>query len=262
MPLGYFFGRTPWCGQRCAQLCGGARCRRAALRWSAGTRGQGCAAPRSGRRPLTPCGRASSSGARTPAPRCRGDGGHRPPAPLCRSRGKRLRLLRAGATPWPLSASKGGRLRCRRAAGPGGYLIGSVPYRSVRRDGRGLCRGVGLAGAPCRPAPYAGRQGCIARRGCVQGRTVPAAAAYSNASAKKIASPTAQGTQLSNIRAQLLRAWGPASDHRIMAGATLCCICIISRRWPKIQIIWIFGNICADCANIAVSGCPIGYRHQ
>ena len=38
---------------------------------------------------------------------------------------------------------------------------------------------------------------------------------------KKIASPTAQGTQLSNIRAQLLRAWGPASDHRIMAGATL-----------------------------------------
>lgn len=41
------------------------------------------------------------------------------------------------------------------------------------------------------------------------------------ASAKKIASPTAQGTQLSNIRAQLLRAWGPASDHRIMAGATL-----------------------------------------
>lgn len=39
--------------------------------------------------------------------------------------------------------------------------------------------------------------------------------------AKKIASPTAQGTQLSNIRAQLLRAWGPASDHRIMAGATL-----------------------------------------
>lgn len=193
MPLGYFFGRTPWCGQRCAQLCGGARCRRAALRWSAGTRGQGCAAPRSGRRPLTPCGRASSSGARTPAPRCRGDGGHRPPAPLCRSRGKRLRLLRAGATPWPLSASKGGRLRCRRAAGPGGYLIGSVPYRSVRRDGRGLCRGVGLAGAPCRPAPYAGRQGCIARRGCVQGRTVPAAAAYSNASEKKNCVPDRTG---------------------------------------------------------------------
>lgn len=42
----------------------------------------------------------------------------------------------------------------------------------------------------------------------------------------------------------------------------LSCNCIIAQCPPKIQIIWIFGNICTDCANIAVSGCPIGYRLQ
>lgn len=195
-------------------------------------------------------GRARRPGGWGPWPAPSGHGWDPPPRHLARLRTSRADAQRAAA---------------RRAAALGaGATASGVPERAIRRPQAPNRAGAG-------PAPGWGPRTPPAKRWAawwpnadpmVWAVLTRIRAEAWPASAKKIASPTAQGTQLSNIRAQLLRAWGPASDHRIMAGATLCCSCIIARPAAKIQIIWIFGNICTDCANIAVSCCPIGYRYQ
>lgn len=126
----------------------------------------------------------------------------------------------------PTSRADAQRAEARRAAALGaGATASGDPERAIRRPQAPNRAGAGPAPGWGPRTPPAKRWAAWWPNADPMVRAVPmrnrAEAWPASAPAKKIASPTAQGTQLSNIRAQLLRAWGPASDHRIMAGATL-----------------------------------------
>ena len=122
----------------------------------------------------------------------------------------------------PTSRADAQRAEARRAAALGaGATASGVPERAIRRPQAPNRAGAGPTPGWGPRTPPAKRWAAWWPNADPMVRAVLTRMVRRRGPQKKIASPTAQGTQSSNIRAQLLRAWGPASDHRIMAGATL-----------------------------------------